>query len=136
MKTQQNTGFCWNFWGLLGSALGCSAWMVLMPFIAGWHVTGIASALVCVIVILAAVPILWRMKENIKALQGMYIFLAIAFLATCSFLLIAHFMRLPMLVSWPPPASIEASKCFWILLLFPALALLFCIVDKSNKIKS
>lgn len=107
--------------------------MALTPFVAGWHFAGTVAALGCVIVILLAVPILWTVRTKIEALQGMFIFLAVAFVATFSFLLSAYFMRLPLLASWPPAVHANASNCFWILLLFPTLALFFWFVGRPNR---
>lgn len=75
--------------------------------------------------ILLTVPILWSMRTKLKALQGMFIFLAVAFVATFSFLLSAHFMGLPLAASWSPLKLANASGYFWFPLLFPILALFF-----------
>jgi hypothetical protein len=136
MTTQTHSRFSWNLGGFLGSAIGCSAWIILTPFVAGWHSIGVVSALGCAAIILLAVPVLWRMREKIEPLKGMMIFLMVAFLATTSFLLIGHFMRLPILASWPPPQQAAALNYFWILLLFPALALLFWFIGRPTKSNS
>jgi len=86
--------------------------MALTPFVAGWHVPGVVAALCCVSVILLAVPILWRSREKVTPLKGMMIFLAIAFIATASFLLISHIMSLPILASWPPSQEDRVSLWF------------------------
>ena len=136
MTPQRHTGFSWNLGGLLGSALGCSAWIALTPFVTGWHTTGVLFALGCVAVILLAVPILWSMRMKIEALRGMFIFLVVAFVATCGFLLFAYYAALPLLTSLPSSEQSAAADCFWILLLFPALALLFWVIGRSNRTNS
>lgn len=136
MRTKAQSGFSWNLGGLLGAAVGCSAWMVLTPFVASWPPAGRIAAIGCALLILGAVPALWRMRVWVGALQGMYLFLAVAFVGTSGFLLCAHFMKLPLLVSWPPPETGSAFACLWILLIFPALALLLWGVDRGMRTKS
>ncbi len=136
MKTHQQHGLSWNLGGLLGSAAGCSTWMILTPFATGWSFVGIAVALACAISILATVPILWRVKTNLRALRGLHILLSVAFLATLAFLLYAHFTELPILASWPPTITSNASDYFWALLIFPALGMLFWFIDQQNNKES
>lgn len=133
MKEPRRGRFSWNLGGLIGSAVGCSAWMALTPFLAARDLKGIIVALGCVMVILLAVPVLWSMRAGIEALRGIFILLAVAFVATLSFLLFAHFMSLPLLASWPPSRPAEASNFFWILLLYPALVLVFGFINRSGR---
>jgi hypothetical protein len=76
------------------------------------------------------------MRAKIEALQGMLVFLAVAFLATSGFILSAHLMKLPLLVSWPPAKSADASSYWWILSLFPLLALYFWFINQSTRANS
>lgn len=136
MTTQRQSRFSWNLGGLIGSAVGYSAWMALTPFLANWHVSGIVAALLCVVLILMAVPILWQMRAKIEPLSGILILLAAAFTSMSCFLLIAHFTGLPVIAGLPPYDMVKASDFFWALLIFPALGTLFWFMDRSINPKS
>ncbi|WP_411825558.1 hypothetical protein [Luteolibacter sp. AS25] len=110
-----------GFGALLGSTLGFSGWMVLTPFVAGWHIAGIAAGLGWVLLILLSLPLLWRRRKVIGQFRMQMLQLTVAFMATGGFLLTAHRMRLPLPRSWPPLVTTDAAGCAWILLLFPLL---------------
>ncbi|MFT4175543.1 MAG: hypothetical protein QM627_02700 [Luteolibacter sp.] len=130
--SKQHSRFSWNFVGLLGSALGFSTWMVLTAFVADWHLLGVVIAFACVTLILIPALILWRMRGKIEAFRGIIFLLAIAFISNGIFLASAHSMGLTMLTSWPSPRFASAAEWVWQLLLFPALGVLFWIINKSN----
>ena len=131
--TQPDRSCSWTFGGLVGSAVGCSAWMVLIPFVADWNLAGTAIALICAIAILLTIPVLWKIREKVDALQGMFILLTVAFLSTLGLLLYAYFMRLPLSNFWLPTKQVANLSYFWVLLIYPAIALFSWINNRSNK---
>jgi len=135
MKTKLQQGrFSWNLGGLIGSAVGFSSWMAITPFWADWDAVGIVAALVCVVLILITVPVLWRMRAKIDAFRGIIVLLVVAFISSSIFLASAHLMNLTVLTSWPPRLA-SASECLWGLLVFPALGVLFWLINQRTKTK-
>jgi hypothetical protein len=82
----QNNRFTWNLGALVGSAVGCSAWMAIIPFTQSWQTSVMVAALACPLGILLAVPLLWWNRSKMSALTGIYCLLVIAFAATMVFL--------------------------------------------------
>lgn len=82
--------YTWNLGALVGSAVGCSAWMAIIAFAQSWQTTAMIAALACPLVILLAVPLLWWNQSKMSALTGTFCLLAIAFAATIIFLFIGH----------------------------------------------
>ena len=129
MKAHAPSRFSWNLGGLIGSALGCSAWMVASAVASKWPPFGVVTSIVCAAAIWITVPQLWRQRPRLTALAGVFIFLTVAFLSTLVLLAVAHMNSFELVVSWPPLRFADAASCYWILILFPALALLFLALE-------
>ena len=130
MTKQQQLG---TFGGLVGAALGGTAWMAITPFAARWSVSGKILALACVAAVWLTLPVLWRLRCRLRPMQSAQVLLSVTFLATLTFLAVAHHMQLPLLRSWPPPVYAEAAGYFGMLLIFPVLAAFTWYVDRRQQ---
>jgi serine/threonine protein kinase len=132
-ETHQTSGLQWNFWGIIGSALGSSLWMPVTAITSGWSGAGVAlSDLTAAGVLLAALTI-WSNRHRLTPFQGIMLLLTAVFIASATFLFGAHEMNLSVRSSWPGGKLISAASLLWSLLLFPVLAVWFWFMHKTDR---
>ena len=114
----------WKFSSWFGSMLGGSAWMIPCAAVLAYHGNNVAAAVttVCFAIAIFATLLCWWRREHLKALNSLLwmIFL----LAVLTMTVLASFQFLTneqgqAALSWHP-------LCWFVLLLFPGMAYLFC----------
>ncbi len=133
MPERAKSYFHWNLGGLLGCALGTSAWMVVTPLASGWPLEGTIGSLLAAALIFATALVLWSKRDRIAALTGVLILLGTALVVTTAWLLLAHGQGLGIISKWPGGTSLPALSLLWVLLLYPALAAWFLFLDKARR---
>ena len=111
-----------NGWGMIGSALGMTGWMVVTAVLSGWGGAGIALCAVTVGIVVAAVLVLWKSGDRVSQLIRQMWLIAAGFVSTAAFLFGAHWLGLSMLSRWPGGMAVSPLKFVWALALFPLIA--------------
>jgi predicted Ser/Thr protein kinase/transglutaminase-like putative cysteine protease len=128
-----SSGLQWNFWGIIGSALGSCLWMPVTAITSGWSGAGVAlSDLTAAGVLIAALAI-WSNRHRLTAIQGFLLLLGAVLVASVTFLLGAHELGLSVRSSWPGGKMISPASLLWTLLLLPALAVWGWFMHKSAR---
>jgi serine/threonine protein kinase len=121
----------WNFWSVLGSALGACLWMPATAIASGWSGAGVALSDLTAAGVLVAALVIWSNRHRLTAFQGFMLLLGAALVASATFLLGAYWMDLPVRSSWPEGEMLSPVSLLWALLLFPLLALWGWLMHKS-----
>jgi hypothetical protein len=109
-------------WGMVGSALGMTSWMVVTAVLSGWRGTGVALTTATVGTVLAAALVLWKSRNRMSPLIRQMGLIAIGFVSTAAFLVGAHWLGLSMISRWPGGVTVSPLKFVWALALFPLIA--------------
>ncbi len=110
-------------WGIVGTAVGLTSWILLTAILSGWSGAGVALSQATVGIIFVAAMVLWNARHRITQFCGHLWLIAVGFLATALFLFGAHWLGLSMIASWPGGAMVSPLKLAWALWLFPLVAL-------------
>ena len=129
MSTKTSSRFSWNFGAIAGSAIGASLWMPVAAFASDWPAVGISMALATASAIPAGAFLLWRLRQRISAFGGLLILLAVGFSATFVFFAGAEVLDLSLVDRWPGGGRSAPRSYAWVLLLYPALATLFWLLN-------
>ena len=111
-----------NGWGMIGSALGMTGWMVVTAVLSGWGGAGIALCAVTVGIVVVAALVLWKSGERVSQLIRQMGLIAAGFVSTAAFLFGAHWLGLKMLSRWPGGMAVSPLTFVWALVLFPLVA--------------
>jgi len=109
-------------WGMVGTALGLSSWMVVTAVLSGWSGAGVALSAATVGIVLAAALVLWKSRNKMSRFTGMMWFIAVGFVSTAAFLFGAHWLGLSMISRWPGGVTVSPLQFVWALALFPLVA--------------
>jgi serine/threonine protein kinase len=111
----------WQGWGMVGSALGMTSWMVVTAGLSGWRGTGVALT-TATVTVLAAALVLWNSRDRMTPLIRQMGLIAVGFVSTAGFLFGAHWLGLSMISSWPGGVTVSPLQFVWALVLFPLIA--------------
>ena len=111
-----------NGWGMFGSAVGMTGWMVVTAVLSGWRGAGVALTAAIVGAVVAAALVLWKFRDRMSQFTRQMWLIAVGFVATAAFLFGAHWLGLSMISRWPGGAAVSPLKFVWALALFPLVA--------------
>jgi hypothetical protein len=109
-------------WGIVGSALGMTGWMVVTAVLSGWGGAGIALCAATVGIVVAAALVLWKSGDRVSQHIRQMWLIAVGFVSTAAFLFGAHWLGLTMLSRWPGGMAVSPLTFVWALALFPLIA--------------
>lgn len=111
-----------NGWGLVGSALGMTSWMVVTAVLSGWGGAGAALCAATVGIVVVAALVLWKSGDRVSQFIRQMWLIAAGFVSTAAFLFGAHWLGLAMLSRWPGGVAVSPLTFVWVLVLFPLVA--------------
>jgi serine/threonine protein kinase len=111
-----------NGWGMVGSAVGMTGWMVVTTVLSGWRGAGVALTAAIVGAVVAAALVLWKFRDRMSQFMRQMWLIGVGFVATAAFLLGAHGLGLSMLSRWPGGVAVSPLTYVWALALFPLVA--------------
>ena len=111
-----------NGWGMVGSAVGMTGWMVVTAALSGWRGAGVALTAAIVGAVVAAAVVLWKFRDRTSQFMRQMWLIGVGFVATAGFLSGAHGLGLSMLCRWPGGVAVSPLRFVWALALFPLVA--------------
>lgn len=111
-----------NGWGMVGSAVGMTGWMVVTAGLSGWRGAGVVLTAACVGAVVAAALVLWKFRDRMSQFMRQMWLVGVGFVATAAFLFGAHWLGLTMLSRWPGGIAVSPLTFAWALALFPLVA--------------
>ena len=118
-----------NGWGMFGSAVGMTGWMVVTAVLSGWRGAGVALTAAIVGAVVAAALVLWKFRDRMSQFTRQMWLIAVGFVATAAYLFGAHGLGLSMLSRWPGGVAVSPLKYVWALALFPLVAVWHWLVN-------
>jgi serine/threonine protein kinase len=109
-------------WGIVGSALGMTGWMVVTAVLSGWGGAGMALCAATVGIVVGAALVLWKSGDRVSQFVRQMWLITAGFVATAAFLFGAHWLGLSMLSRWPGGMAVSPLTFVWALALFPLIA--------------
>lgn len=132
MTSDRSNRFSWSAGGIAGSAVGASLWMPATALASHWPLIGIGLSLATASIILVSAYGLWRIRKRLSAYRGLMVLLAVAWCSSLLFFVSAQVLDWGIVTPWPGGDRTSPSESAWVLLLFPALAGYFWLLNRSG----